>query len=131
MSTTFINPSSLQVTPVSDRLLPQEGPKGIPLILDFGANASYSVDLTNILATAYISMLQTLFIDLSDPALSNVSVDTGVSVQTITAKAQTQGYYNALIPNPPKLTFRSTGGAGVARIILINVAIPGSVWPTV
>jgi hypothetical protein len=131
MSSIPISPSSLLVQPVSDRLLPDEGPKGIPLLLDFSLNASYSVDLTNVLQTGYISMLQTLYIDLSDPALGNVSVDTGVSVQTITAKAQTQGYYNALIPNPPKLTFRSTGGAGVARIILINVAIPGHVWATV
>lgn len=116
--------------PVSDRLLPEEGPKGIPIILDFTTQLFYSVDLTNLIQTTYISMLQTVFVDLSDPLLSNVAITTGVSVQTIIAKAQTQGYYNALIPNPPKMTFTAAGAGGVAKIILINVAIPGAVWPT-
>jgi len=128
---TPVGTSNLQSSPVSNHLLPDEGPKAIPLLLDFTTILSYSINLLDLIQQGKISMLQTIFVDLSDPLLSNVKVDMGGAIQCLVAKAQTQGYYNALVQNPPILTFTAAGAGGIAKIALINVHIPGSVWPTV
>jgi len=131
---TLIAANNALIQPVSVHLLPSEGPKSIPLVLDFtGAILSYAIDLSMMFDQQYITMLQSIFIDLSDPSLSNLSIQTSDSnsLQTIVAKAQTQGYYQILVPNPPKLIFTASAAGGIARIALLNIAVPGSVWPTV
>lgn len=131
---TLIAANNLLAQPISIHLLPSEGPKSIPLILDFtGAILEYELDLSQMYDATQISMLQSIFIDLSDPALSNLMILTAAndSLQQIVAKAQTQGYYQMICPNPPKMTFTASAGGGVARVVLLNVAVPGSVWVTV
>ncbi len=130
---TPINASNVNTQQVKNHLLPDEGPKAIPLFLDFSGAVSgdaYLLDAELIQDRGFISMIQTMYIDLSDPNMSDLVVSMGSGGQEIHAKAGTQGFYNVLVTNPPKLTFRGQSNTGIAKVQLINVAIPGVVWPT-
>lgn len=109
--------------------IPKEGPKAIPLVLDFTASDSYLLDYGNQQRLNKITMVQTVFIDAS---LSDVPVSVSVQGlnQVITAKGRTQGYYPVCCPNPLKLVFTCiTGPAGVI-IILLNYPVSPCQWDT-
>jgi hypothetical protein len=110
--------------------IPKEGPKVIPLILDFSTVDTWDLDGQYIGALGRFSMIQTVFIDMDGQANPLTLIVNG-SGQKIIAKTNTQGYYNVMVPNPWKLQFRSTAGGNIAvPVYLLNVAIPGAVWPT-
>jgi len=118
------------ITP--NQAIPTEGPKAIPLLLDFSAAQvdGIEVDLTMFEQQARLSMVQTLYIDMADAA-NPLTVIIGDSGQKIVAKVGTQGYYSVLAPNPAKFRFLSTqGSTDNLPVYLINVPIPGMVWPT-
>lgn len=118
---------------IPNQAIPTEGPKAIPLVLDFSAanNEGIEVDLTMFEQQARMSMVQTLYIDMSQAA-NPLTVNCNDSGQKIVAKVGTQGYYNVLVPNPAKFRFESVqGSTDNLPVYLINVPIPGVVWPTV
>jgi hypothetical protein len=120
--------SSLNYAPVTNALVPDEGPKAIPLLLDFTQAGEYDVDLTTQQQQGRISMVQSIYIDLSVSS-NDVEVTMPISGQLIHAKAGTQGYYPVLCPNPPRLNFTSsTSGASVVPVFLMNTPILGIVW---
>lgn len=126
----ILNVSRFCVTP--NQAIPTEGPKAIPLVLDFSSanNDPIEVDLQMFEAQARISMVQTLYIDMAG-ASNPLTVTINISGQKIVAKVDTQGYYNVLAPNPAKLKFESAqGSTDNLAVYLINVPIPGMVWTT-
>jgi hypothetical protein len=100
-------------------------------LLDFtGAIGSYVLDATLFQQKGYLSMVQTLYLDLSSSANAlTVQVGSGGS-QLIKAKPNTQGFYPILCPNPPNFLFQSTPGGVIIPIQLINIPIAGIVWAT-
>lgn len=130
MSQAFIDQKQLQQVLIQNQFVPDEGPKAIPVLLDFtGAVDTYILDIELLQNQGRMSMVQTLFIDLSQSANPlTVTINGG---QTIIAKARTQGYYTILAANPFKATFQSLAGGVVIPVQLINSAIPGVVWSTV
>jgi hypothetical protein len=124
-----INQQTVQVSLPQNQQVPNEGPKAIPLLLNFVTVASYSLDLTYIQESGQISMVQTLFIDAST-ATADLVVTVNGTNQKIVAAAGTQGYYPVLCPNPPKFAFVNTSGADVIPVFLINAPISGVVWST-
>lgn len=112
-----------------NQMLPEEGPRSIPLLLDFTAFATYELDAELLQARGFLSMVQSLFVDASGG--KDIVVTINGTGQVIIAKKDTQGYYSVLVPNPVRMTFTSTGGVAGVRIFLINVPVPGVVWPTV
>lgn len=113
---------------LENQQIPSEGPKALVFLLDMTTNASQSLSLLLTEQTGYISMLQTIFIDMTGIA-TNLIITLKGSGQKIFAKAATQGYYNVLCPNPVELQFDGTIGAGqLIPIFLINAPIPGVVW---
>jgi len=124
-----IDQQTVQITLPQNQLIPDEGPKAIPLLLDFSKAASYSLDLTSIQERAFISMIQTIYADLSG-ATAGLSITVNGTNQNITAKKTTQGYYPVLCPNPPRLTFANSSGSDVIPVFLINAPISGVTWPT-
>lgn len=126
------NINQLQVAsiPVYNAQVPVEGPFALILSLDFSANASYSLDLEQITAQGgNISMIQSLFID-STGLTGNLTTLVGGVVQTIIVKQNTQGYYPVACPNPPRFVFTNSGGAGIAKVILLNIPIAPGQWAT-
>jgi hypothetical protein len=99
--------------------------------LDFSVTTEYDLDAQNIQSLGWIQYVQTVFIDNSANADALVlTVDPNGSAQQIIAGPNSQGYYNALCPNPVKMSFVTAGGV-VVPIYLTDVAIPGAVWSTV
>jgi hypothetical protein len=116
---------------ISNASVPDEGPKAVPILLDFsGAISEYDLDLTNFIQRKFITMVQTIFIDLSNSAADDLIVTVGNSNQIIHASKGTQGYYQILAPNFCSFKFNSTANTTQIPIFLINVPIAGVVWTT-
>jgi hypothetical protein len=130
MGTVVIQPSTLRVALPQNQLIPKEGPKALPALLDFtGTVGTYTVDLLSLEQLGIFSMLQTIFIDLSNSA-NNLTVTFPDSGQVIIAKPHTQGYYPVLCPIPMKLRFSSAPAGSLIPLFLINVPIAGVTWPS-
>lgn len=130
MGSQMINPNSLNVALPQNQQLPSEGPKAIPILLDFtGAIATYTLDLLLLTERGFLSMVQCLYIDNSGSSNPVVVTVNGTN-QNITAKANTQGYYAVLAPNPCKLTFAGTANTVLVPVFLLNMPVSGSVWST-
>jgi hypothetical protein len=127
--TNFPTPSNFQ--PLSNQEVPGEGPKAIPMRFNFAATEQWNVDMTNQQQQAYISMIQSMYIDAS-AATDDTSVTFPVSGQVVIAKAGTQGYYSVLCANPPRFNVANGSGDGTSGdlviIFALNVPISGVVW---
>jgi hypothetical protein len=125
MGSNILTPANF--LPMSNQEVPDEGPKAVPLLINFAAFASYTLDMGNQQQQRYISMIQTLYIDLS-AASDDMTVTFPISGQVIHAVKGTQGYYSVLCANPPRMIFANSSGADVVPVFLINVPIAGVVW---
>lgn len=138
MSQVNIRNQNMQISNSSNQTKPKEGPKAVGQLLPFtsgyadqpGPIDSFVLDLSPIQRNlAFISMIQTVYVDAADQTVPLVITDLN-SRQRIIVKPQTQGYYNIISPNPVKLQFDCSGGADMS-VHLLNTAVPGVVWPTV
>lgn len=129
MSATVLDVRNLRLIPLKNQFIPTEGPKTIPLNLDFTAASQYTIDLSQTEQQGRMGYVQCVFIDLSGCDVSLV-LNCPNTLQNITAKGRTQGYYPVLISNPSVMTFTCAGGTANVVVQLINVPIPGSVWAT-
>lgn len=125
----LINPAQLNFQDTSSNVLPAEGPKGVPLLLDYsGSVTEYDLDMLIPQQQGYMSAVQSIFIDLSASGAADLVVTVNGTNQQIHAKAGTQGYYPLPCPNPVKLTFVSTSGTAVVYVMIFNVPMSGLVW---
>lgn len=108
--------------------IPREGPKDIPISLDFSIQNTYQIDFTLIQQRGLISELQAVYIDNSLNA-SSVSLIVNGSNQKIVSAANSQGFYPILAPNPPKFTSQSIGGVAV-QMHFLNIPITCLTWNT-
>lgn len=122
-----INQQQLQVLNIFNQTVPDEGPKTVPLFLDFAANADYTLDMSLFQERDFMQLVQTIYVDCSKSA-SDITITIGQSNQIIIAKAGSQGYYPVLVPNFTRIDFASAGGVMIP-VYLINVPISGLVWP--
>jgi hypothetical protein len=101
--------------------MPAEGPRCIPLTLDFTLSLAYDLDYSNMQSRNFISMVQTIWVDnsLNAAVLEVTMVGTN---QVIKVPAGIQRYYTVLQPNPIKMSFASTG-AVVCQVILMNFPV--------
>jgi hypothetical protein len=116
-----------EVPLVNTPKIPKEGPRCIPLNLDFSSQASYGVDLTQAIQQAQVSLIQSAFIDNSGNTSTLVITIDGTG-QQITFPASSQGYLMLLCRRVPKFTFASAGSVKVT-ILLSNIAMQGMIWP--
>ena len=127
----FFNANQLGNLQVGNQHIPAEGPRAIPLNMDF-TNAtgqpSYPIDLSVVQYQTRMSMVQTVYVDLSGTD-SPLDIKVEGTNQVIRAKGRTQGYYSVLAPAPTRLTITSLANA-VIPVSLINVPIAGTVWAT-
>jgi hypothetical protein len=107
--------------------MPAEGPKCIPITLDFTVQDSYTLDYSNFQYRGYMSMVQTVFVDTSTSAV-DVEINSPGSQQTLKIRAGTQGYYPILVPNPIKIIFTSPGGPADVKVQLLNFPVPHGQW---
>ena len=116
---------------VFNQMIPEEGPRALPLVIDFSVAQSFDLDLSMLQTQGRFSMLQTIFIDAAS-AINLPNGDVAITIegsgQVITMAPGQQGYFSVICPNPIKLNIAGGSDTGIANIFLLNVAIPGSVW---
>lgn len=119
--------STLNLTPAPATILqrtlgmPSEGPKCIPITLDFSLAQTYAIDYSNMQQRGFLSMCQSVWVDNSLNAAVLSLIVPGTN-QTIKVAAGVQDYFTVLAPNPLKLSFDSTGGV-IVQVILCNFPI--------
>ena len=101
--------------------MPAEGPKAIPIPLDFSAFTDYAIDYSNQQKLGFLSMVQTVWVDNSlNAAVLNITIP--ATQQILKIPAGVQGYFTVLCPNPCKMSFNSTGGVK-CQVTLLNFPI--------
>lgn len=110
---------------------PVQGGVGVSLNLDFTAGNQASGDFGQEMASGVIDYVQSVYIDNSGNTKA-LSITFGGTLQNITVKPNTQGYYPVV---PANGTFSwvavSTGANVKVPVIFMNVKIPtASQWAT-
>jgi hypothetical protein len=124
-----VNASNLMWQAVSGAQIPSEGPKTVPIRLDFSAADSYSLDLSQFQHLGKLQLVQAVFVDASQVDVA-VSVAFSGGGQTIIVKGRTQGYYSVLASNPVSAVFTCPSGGALVNIALLNFPICSAQWPT-
>jgi hypothetical protein len=99
--------------------MPGEGPKAIPINLDFSIVGTYVLDYSNMTRRNFFSMLQTVFVD-NFTSGSILTITTPIQVLKIPAGVQ--GYFPIICPTPIILRFDSAGGV-LCKVILLNFPV--------
>jgi hypothetical protein len=107
--------------------VPPEGPRAIPLVLDFSATNEYDLNLQNMVQRNFVSQIQAIWFDNSNNGSSLTIKIPGL--QNVIVGAGRQGYINVLCPNPPVLSFISGGGI-LVYVDLLNYPVSNDTWPS-
>jgi hypothetical protein len=111
---------------VTNQMAPPEGPKALPIMLDFSALPLYTLDFGHQQSQGKFSAFQSIYIDNSLNG-SSVSMLVNGSGQVITCPANSQGYFPVICQNPISLQFTSAGNVRV-NVYLCNFPIAPAVW---
>lgn len=104
-----------------------EGPQCITLDLDFTANDVCDVDISALQSQGKYSAFGTFYVDNSVNTKALSWVCDG-SYQTGIIPPLSCAYLNLLQPNPPKISFTSTGSGILVRSCFLNYFLPPVVW---
>jgi hypothetical protein len=107
-------------------MAPAEGPKALPVSLDFAALPLYTLDFGHQQTTQQFSVFQSIYIDNSRNGSSITMIVQGTG-QVITCPASSQGYFAVLCQNPISLQF-TTAGNVIVPVFLCNFPIAPAVW---
>lgn len=130
----IINAAGLRPCGVENQMSPADGPKAIPIPLDFSVTAAthqngvpdYTLDYSSQQANAKFSVLQSIYVDngLNGSSLTVTCNGTG---QRVTCPANSQGYFMVLCQSPIKLDFESAGNVQ-ASVEMLNFPTAVAVW---
>lgn len=113
---------------VSNVAIPKGGPKTVPCRVDFSASPIVEIDGEQVVARGQIEYLQGVYVDNSqydDP----FEMTMGTTGQRIICPPRSQGYFNLLVPNPPRISTKSAQVANrVINLFFYNVPIQSGVW---
>lgn len=112
---------------VNNATSPAEGPKVVPLLLDFSGGANILIDLVSDSSLGIIQLIQGIYIDNSNSTSKTVVTVQG-SQQIISCPAGWQGFFPLFTPMPPKMTVQNAGGVPL-YVILYNMPMPAAAWP--
>lgn len=124
---TRINQQNLVFQPMFNTLVPDEGPVGLPLNLDFSSDTTQSLDYQNMQQRGFISEIQGLWIDTND-AGGAITITVSVSGQRIIIPAHRQGFIALLVPNPPRFQFDCASGQ--VKLIFTNFPVNTAIYST-
>ncbi len=123
-----INTKSQRYYDVACLKVPCEGPRCLPLTLDFSVDPAFSINLQNTQALIKFSMVQAVFIDNSNNG-NSIIVSNPFTDQSLIVPANSQAYLNILCPTPAQINFQSQGGV-VVKVELLNYPVTNYVWKT-
>jgi hypothetical protein len=120
------NTQQQQVVATQNNLTPSEGPRVIPVTLNFALAASLGVNLSYQQQQQQISVIQSAYIDNSLNA-APFTIVIGNNLQSITIPAGNQAYVNFDCPNPPQFTCSCSGGNAV-KVLFQNFETQPYMW---
>lgn len=104
-----------------------EGPKAVPVQMDFSQAAVFNLDLSQLSDRGFFTLLQGIFVDNSlNASAITVKVDDQIG-QSIVCPAAAQGYFPVLCTMPIRLVFSSAGNV-VVKVDLLNFPVAVAVW---
>jgi hypothetical protein len=121
-----IEAPSLAVTAVGDTSGSCFPPKCVSVPLDFTTTSQYTLNLKQLQDLNAFDVLLCMYIDNRANG-QRLDVVLSGTLQTVSAPANTQGYYPVVCSNPPLITFTTTGGA-LVNAFLFNFNIQPGVW---
>jgi hypothetical protein len=114
---------------VYNGFVPCNGPKSIPIPLDFSAGGPiFELDITNMNQQGDFEAIQTIYLDNSANPFP-VTITCRNTNQNITIPPFSQAYMPLLQPNPPDIQITSLGTAKVF-VQLLNFYLPPLIWGT-
>lgn len=122
------NDSTINQLPlgVFNAMVPEEGPKVVPLTLDMTVFQDLTVDLTNQQQSGKFSFIQTLMVD-NTANTQPVTITTNIIGQRLVIPAGQEAILPIFIGNPPKFRVQTTG-AVVLNMWVLNVPLQSQVW---
>lgn len=124
-----INSANGIFTPIGWRGNEKIVPAMLGFSLNFAAQALQSLDIQYAQQSGQLPILQTIFIDNSQSDVELI-LSFPSSLQQITAKGRTQGYYPVVLPVGCHQILMNQPAGGQVVIELLTVAVQGVVWPT-
>lgn len=124
----LIDSTNLMAWAVFGSQIPKEGPKAVPIRLDFSAADTYTLDLGNRQHLGAIQLIQSIFVDTSLVDVNLTVLFNGAN-QLITIKGRTNGYYTVLAANPVNFIFTCPAGGAVVTVALLNFPVASAQWP--
>lgn len=115
---------------IYNALIPQEGPRIIPIVVDFSQGQSQLLDFQQAFALKRISNIQSAWVDNSATNIP-VVITIANTGQNIIVRGRAQGYIPLLAQAETKVTVTSVGNTGVFRISVANVPIDSILYSTV
>lgn len=114
---------------LSNMMIPKDGPRAVPIKLEFEAGATIAIDGLLVSTMGVIEFVQGVFIDNADNDVPCELV-CGQTNQRIICPPFNQGYFTLLIPNPPNMAVTLLGNAGgeTVQFFFYNVPIQSGVW---
>jgi hypothetical protein len=112
---------------IANMVVPQGGPKCVPLNVDFTAAAIVTLDGSSIVSQGKIEYLQGVFIDNS-ANVNNLSLTMSTTGQTLICPKKSQGYFSIMVPDPPQIQANANGVGLVIPMFFYNVPIQPAVW---
>jgi len=115
---------------IGNSYIPPEGPKALPLALDFTINTAFQIQVSDLFSKGPgkpgFSVLQGFYADNSQSAAQLTVVISGTG-QTLIVPAGSEGYIPMLSPSGGTIIFSSLGGNKL-NIDLYNVPMPAILW---
>jgi len=111
---------------VFNAMVPKEGPKCIPLQVNFSQGNSQRVDLTTQQQQGKISFFQSIFVDNSQNSVA-IQIENPTAQCTLIVPPSSQGILPLFLGNPPYLNV-TTSTDLIIPIFLFNVPLPAQVW---
>lgn len=123
----FIDTNGLSFYRVQNLSCAPEGPRAVPLNLDFSLTDTYELDLQNVQARVLITEVQAIYWD-NRASSTPLIVRLPTTDQTLEFEAGTMGYMSVLCADPAKLVFTSSGSA-IVKVKLLNFPVVNVIWP--
>jgi len=113
---------------VSNVIVPKNGPKAVPVSLDFSNDGEIDINCEQVISQGKIEYIQTLYVDNADNT-NPLTLICSVTRQRLIIKGRAQGYFAILAPNPPVITVSTNQTANlIVTIFLLNVPVQAMNW---
>lgn len=107
-------------------MVPNEGPKIIPVSAQLGVNPSVLLDFSQLQQQGKISFIQGVMVDNSANA-SPLTIQSQTMNQKVVIPANAQAILPLFVTNPPIFLVSSAGGVNVP-LFFFNIPLPAQVW---